>query len=248
MNVQGYISAGDVTIPIGTKYDIFSPVVNSSAKRYVSMVAVAFLGQKTSDRNTTSPESGQAVYFLGKKDGSLGFIEYSRVNPARKFRAWYSHMSLSSAPPSDMTASEYLDIITEVNPYNYEKDEKYSYCNEFAFDVMKECGTPLPDKTQDPGVAAGCEEMQNKLRGNNYGRWREISFDEAQIRANNGGPAIAITHDHVAVVRPYGSFVPSSIGQVRIAQAGNNCYLDTSLEYGWQSNRFPEIEFYAWYY
>lgn len=248
MNVQGYISASDVTMPIGTKYDIFSPVVNNSAKRYVNMVAVAFLGQKTSDRNTTSPESGQAVYFLGKKDGSLGFIEYSRVNPARKFRAWYSHMSLSSAPPSDMTASEYLDIITEVNPYNYEKDEKYSYCNEFAFDVMKECGTPLPDKTQDPGVAAVCEEMQNKLRGNNYGRWREITFDEAQIRANNGGPAIAITHDHVAVVRPYGSFVPSSIGKVRIAQAGDTCYLDTSLEYGWQSNRFPEIEFYAWYY
>ena len=35
MNVQGYISASDVTMPIGTKYDIFSPVVNNSAKRYV---------------------------------------------------------------------------------------------------------------------------------------------------------------------------------------------------------------------
>lgn len=62
MNVQGYISASDVTIPIGTKYDIFSPVVNSSAKRYVSMVAVAFLGQKTSDPKYN---------FSGKRSGCL---------------------------------------------------------------------------------------------------------------------------------------------------------------------------------
>ena len=54
-------------MPIGTKYDIFSPVVNNSAKRYVNMVAVAFLGQKRPTEVQLLLKAVKLFTFLGRR-------------------------------------------------------------------------------------------------------------------------------------------------------------------------------------
>ena len=71
--------------------------------------------------------------------------------------------------------------------------------------------------------------------------------DVAQQRANNGAPTIAITDDHIAIVRPNDGAVPADVGKVRITQAGAKCYNDTTLSYGWGKDRRDEVKFYSWY-
>ena len=74
-----------------------------------------------------------------------------------------------------------------------------------------------------------------------------MTYEQALSRANEGAPGIAITYDHIAMVRPNDGSVPASVGKVRIAQAGAKCYNDTTLSYGWRSSRYDEIRFYSWY-
>ena len=141
-----------------------------------------------------------------------------------------------------MTKKEYEDIIdsfeVETNP-KYQPSGKETYCNFFAQDVADECGTPLP--------TGGCTDMLESLYGNKFPNWYSVDYLDAQSRANEGAPTIGITYDHVVVVRPNDGSVPSSIGQVRIAQAGRICYNDTTLSYAWSQSRRDEVRFYSWY-
>ena len=77
--------------------------------------------------------------------------------------------------------------------------------------------------------------------------WYSVNFTMAQQRANNGAPTIAITDDHIAIVRPNDGAVPADVGKVRITQAGAKCYNDTTLSYGWGKDRRDEVKFYSWY-
>ena len=89
--------------------------------------------------------------------------------------------------------------------------------------------------------------MRDQLAHNQWPKWYSVTYEQAQSRANEGAPGIAITYDHIAMVRPNDGSVPASVGKVRIAQAGAKCYNDTTLSYGWRSSRYDEIRFYSWY-
>ena len=142
-----------------------------------------------------------------------------------------------------MTGKEYKDIIDSFdveNNSNYQpSDDGQTYCNIFAQDVAEECDTPLP--------TGGCTSMLNSLCGNKFPNWYSVNFTMAQQRANNGAPTIAITDDHIAIVRPNDGAVPAVGGKVRITQSGAKCYNDTTLSYGWGKDRRDEVKFYSWY-
>ena len=140
-----------------------------------------------------------------------------------------------------MTGSQYKAIIdsfhVETNS-KYQPTETITYCNIFAQDVMNVCGTPLPD-----GI---CREMISIL-WNGYLLWREVTYQNAQGNANSGYPTVAITPDHIAVVRPNddGS-IPNSLREVRITQAGRTLLNNSTLNYGWPPDRLDEIRFFSW--
>lgn len=139
-----------------------------------------------------------------------------------------------------MTGNEYKEIIdsfhVETNPL-YQPTATTTYCNVFAQDVIAACGAALPS-----GL---CGEMLSVLR-NGYLLWRPVLYATAQESANSGYPTVAITYDHVAVVRPNddGS-TPSSLSQVRITQAGRTLLNNSTLNYGWPPDRLGEIQFYS---
>lgn len=141
-----------------------------------------------------------------------------------------------------MTGSDYSN---KIDSFKVESNSKYqpsgetTYCNIFAQDVATDCGTPLP--------TGGCTAMRNSLAHNQFPKWYSVTYAQAQSRANDGAPGIAITEDHIAIVRPNDGSVPASVGKVRIAQAGATCYNDTTLSYGWRTSRYDEIRFYSWY-
>lgn len=141
-----------------------------------------------------------------------------------------------------MTGTEYANIIdgfnVETNP-NYLPHNDATYCNVFAQDVADACNTPLP--------SGGCRSMREQLAHNQFPKWYSVTFQQAQLRANDGAPGIAITEDHIAMVRPNDGSTPGSIGEVRIAQAGGTCYNNTTLNMGWRSEFFDDIRFYSWY-
>ena len=141
-----------------------------------------------------------------------------------------------------MTGNDYANIIDDFDVENnpdYQPRNGNTYCNIFAQDVAEACGTPLP--------TGGCTSMRNQLSGNQFPKWYSVTYQQAQSRANDGAPAIAITYDHIAIVRPNDGTVPSAVGKVSIAQAGATCYNDTTIVYGWRKSRHSEIRFYSWY-
>lgn len=94
--VEGYISNRYVTIPSGTSVSTFTPPDDEI--RYVNSSSSAYLGQGTTYETISQPERGQEVYYLGKKVGTLAYIEYTLHSSTKKYRAWFPHMSLSTAP------------------------------------------------------------------------------------------------------------------------------------------------------
>lgn len=140
-----------------------------------------------------------------------------------------------------MTGKEYKDIIDSFDVENNSKYQpgRYTYCNIFAQDVADECGTPLP--------TGGTSAMRDSLAHNAFPKWYSVTYEQAQSRANDGAPGIGITRDHIVIIRPNDGSVPSSVGEVRITQAGSTCYNDTALKYAWKKDRFSEIRFYSWY-
>lgn len=259
LHVEGYIPVNLASLPSGfvqSDVDTFSPALNKP--RYVSASATAYLGQGTSYDTISAPKRAQMVNYLGKKTNRLAYIEYSLVGNTRKYRAWYDEMSLAEKNASALTASQYLNRITEtVSPYEprfqpyYDQDgNRVTLCNHYAYYAMRACNTPLPARSSD-GAPAVCEEMLTRLT-NGFENWRLISmtnaYEEAQARANNGYPTIALDNGHVAVVRPNSDgSLPSSKGEVRISQAGSSIFDDGTLVQGW-GNSYNAVQFFSWYY
>ena len=86
--IQGYVPASrinQVSVPVYTP---------TNTTRYVNAEGKAYYGDSTTFVQTTSPEYAQAVRYLGKKVGTLAFIEYP-ISSTPKRRAWLPHMSLA---------------------------------------------------------------------------------------------------------------------------------------------------------
>lgn len=137
-----------------------------------------------------------------------------------------------------MNKTKYKDLIKSLN---VEENPKYllnhhtTFCNFFAQDFCKLTKTPLPSGT--------CNDMTKKLPSSK--NWKKVDYKTACKNVNEGIVSVAITHDHIVVVRP-SSTEPTSIGKVRISQAGYKNFEDTTLSYAWQKDRFDEIKFYSW--
>ena len=104
--VEGYISSRFVTLPAGTNITTFTPL--SGEIRYVNTSSNAYLGQGTSYEIISQLERGQEVYYLGKKVGTLAYIEYNLSNSSKKYRAWYPHSNLSTE--SIYSPGKYLNL------------------------------------------------------------------------------------------------------------------------------------------
>ena len=122
-----------------------------------------------------------------------------------------------------MTKDLYVQII-ESFPVGENTDyPEGKTCNLFATDVCDALCTPL--LRQDNGKPYDCANILPELR-NNYLSWRKSgtdgkSFAGAQLAANTGRTAVAITYDHIAIVRPNSTGrPPESITDVCLAQAG----------------------------
>ena len=252
--VEGYISNRYVTIPSGTSVSTFTPPDDEI--RYVNTSSSAYLGQGTTYETISQPERGQEVYYLGKKVGTLAYIEYTLHSSTKKYRAWFPHMSLTINPPSRLSAEDYIyNIETLVTPYDYNPIGDQTFCNRYAFYAMKECNANLPTKSD--GVTPGnCQEMYDKLITNQFSKWRMVDFAEAQHRANFGCPTIAISPNvpgyqgHVAVVRPNDGSTPNSKADVKITQAGSKVWVNVTLNWGWdtESAAYDAIRFFTWLY
>ena len=238
-----YVKTANAHLIPGTGVaDSFSPTFQN---RYVGVVSTPRLGESSSSQSLSVPlENGLEVFYLGQKIGSYAFIEYKPVGDRDTYRAWYPHASLKNIP-SELTPQEYeynMDCLEVETNSKYQPSGEQTYCSLFAQDVMRNCGTLLPDY--------GCSYMLGRLSAG-FSRWVETDFVTAQLNANDGCPTVAIDSGHIAVVRPNddGS-APSERREVVIAQAGRNCYKETTLNYGWDPNSsaFNEIQFYSWNY
>ena len=140
-----------------------------------------------------------------------------------------------------MKNTEYRKII-EDTAFIYPDKNKQTYCNYYATNVMDSCGVPFPKQN---GEYEKCENILYTLKKNQFYNWRSVNYIEAQKRANNGQPAIAITVDHVAVITPIHK-IPNSISDVYISQSGKDCFFDKKITYGWTKKRLGEINFFAY--
>jgi len=140
------------------------------------------------------------------------------------------------------SAAIYTKAITDLkveSATKYAKNGSTTYCNIFAQDVMKSStiDTPLPTGT--------CATMLSALTGNKTAPWYSVTATDAQDRANLGYPTVAITSDHIAVVRPNGGKAVTAAKDVQIAQAGNTNYENTTLNWAWTSTAIPNVKFYS---
>lgn len=137
-----------------------------------------------------------------------------------------------------MNASEYIQLIkslkVETNT-KYLPTKKQTFCNFFAQDLCKLSQTPLP--------TGACHDMLTKLPTTTG--WVKVDYVTAQSKANSGIVSIAITKDHIVIIRPSNT-TPTNIGKIKISQAGYKNFEDTTLSYAWSHDRFNEIQFYSW--
>lgn len=140
------------------------------------------------------------------------------------------------------SASTYASVI---DGFKVETNKKYSpvggtKCNIFAQDVMSAMSASLPS-----GLA---NQMADALLGNNAPGWYNVTFQDAQKRANLGYPTIGIKkadgHGHVVVVRPKGSSI-TILKEVQVAQAGTKNYNSNTINYSWVAADLPGVKFYT---
>ena len=255
--VFGYISEDDVSFEVSGRPRTLVP---SHSERYVAANENAYLGPGTAYRDINAPNRAQMGDYLGEKENNYAFVEYELAGyDYIKFRAWFPADSLNMNKASELTADEYHRRVTkDVTPYNYPNytdanGEKVTLCNHYAYYAMEACDTPLFRRESDNAPAV-CKDLFNTLSTNTFKKWRVINtdkpYEEAQARANNGYPTLALEPKHVAVVIPNGNTIPSSKLQVRISQAGASIFDDGTINEGWGPNNdgYPKIKFFSWYY
>lgn len=116
--------------------------------------------------------------------------------------------------------TEVIDQFAVGNNPRYAQNEQRTYCNIFAWDVTKAMGAEIPHWVDANGNSvAPATPGSQELRVNGMVEWLEthgerngwhpISAEEAQARANEGKPAVALWRNpnpgqpgHVGIVRP----------------------------------------------
>lgn len=143
-----------------------------------------------------------------------------------------------------------IDGLNVATNSTYQPSGGNTYCNYFAQDVMNGYGYDLPSGT--------CKSIFESLYGNGHANYKSVSFSEAQSRANQGYPTVAITSgkasnspdssmpEHIAVVYPNGT-TASSVSDVRVSQAGADCFNNKKISYSWKSADLSKVKFYSWY-
>lgn len=141
---------------------------------------------------------------------------------------------------SSSTYAKAIDSFKVETASKYQPSGGQTYCNVFAQDVMKhsDLNAALPSGTTTT--------MYNALYGNKDSHWKSVGFQEAQKRANQGHPTIAIKPGHVVVVRPKGSEI-TQLKEVQIAQAGATNYNSTTINWAWSSSELTDVKFYSHY-
>ncbi len=157
-----------------------------------------------------------------------------------------------------------IDQFDVANHDRYKKRNGFTYCNIFAWDVMKAMGVELPQRVdaktkaprEFPDVKGTVELNANGMadwledKGAEYG-WVEVSAEEAQAAANRGEPTVAVWNNpggigHFQVVRPtQGNDKYNSNTGVYVAQAGgsNFSYATASTVYG-KGNAMNKLKYY----
>ncbi|MDR2421218.1 MAG: hypothetical protein LBD49_03825 [Oscillospiraceae bacterium] len=129
----------------------------------------------------------------------------------------------------------------------------HTYCNIFVWDVTRALGCEIPHYIDPASGApreypdtAGANELNALSMGRwlaSYGKrygWTEVTPEQAQLRANLGHPAVAVSSSvsHISMVVPAGTPYNPSLG-VAVAQAGSvvtnysylgNIYSDSGLQ------------------
>lgn len=95
-SMQGYVQTYKVSNISGSVTN-HTPPTNET--RYVGTTALAYLGNAITYARTPSPAYAQAVKYLGVKEGTLAFVEYTLVGESLKRRAWFPHANLIMNPP-----------------------------------------------------------------------------------------------------------------------------------------------------
>jgi hypothetical protein len=163
--------------------------------------------------------------------------------------------------PGQRSSGSYNQIISQFsvasNPRYTPRDvtgdgKNETFCNVFAMDVMNAMGAYLPDKLCDgllnwlKATAVTCNTKTGKaVTGGegNYQGWREITALEAQTRANNGSPTIAITSDHIACISPN---QPGDIeGVVYVSQAGSSRFDHKPITSSWRAEALSKVRYFT---
>jgi len=137
-----------------------------------------------------------------------------------------------------------------MDSFNVETNPRYTpnqlgtndtYCNKFAHDVMNHANiaSPLP--------GTDCASIYQSLAVTGHAKWKEVTYDVAHARALAGIPTVALTKDHIAVVRPYTGTV-SSAKDLVLSQAGRSLYKSKTLNYCWDLTKvsLSSIKFFSY--
>ena|GEM_PF-1672014 len=154
--------------------------------------------------------------------------------------------------PKNRSKENYLEVLNK-DKFDVTKNylpDKYTYCNIFTRNVMKEMGANIPQMLAND-MYDWLQGAQAKKQG-----WREVSAEEAQRLANAGMPTVASwqntsgPHGHIAPVVPYQkgeTFNSKDIASsVVVKNAGGKNYNYTTLNYAFGRKKVPQIKFFVY--
>lgn len=207
--------------------------ITAKAKGTATITAKSNNGKTATCNVTINPNSST---------GSVpsGVVTHSSYNITSTSRAKEVSPHYTNAA-GKRSAAAYNFIINqfsvETNP-RYKVTNGNTWCNIFAWDVMYAMGLSSDfsnwiDKNQKPCASGSGSELNANAtynwlatKGSSYG-WTSVSAYDAQQKANNGYPTIAVYynksgHGHVMVVRPETSTYKYKTNSPVIAQAGSS--------------------------
>ena len=186
--------------------------------------------------------------------------DVSVSNPAKENSPHYEN---TSAGRSESAYNKVIDQFNVQSNKRYQPASGRTYCNIFAWDVMSAMNVSLPHwiKNNEPATSttSGANELNanavyNWLQeyGASYGWSKVDNAYDAQKRANDGYPTIAIWKNtsgasgHVAVVRPEGNgYTYTDTKGPVIAQAGASNYNYCNVKTGFGANKMSAILYWT---
>lgn len=214
-------------------------------------------GQNTGSTGSTTakPQTSGSKAVLLDANANLSVSNKARENGIR----YISYAGQRSAEALNTVINQY-DV---ANNARYRRTSTSTYCNIFAWDVMRAMGLEadfshwLKDNKPATASTKGAHELNANATynwinsyGSKYG-WTKITAKQAQEYANAGYPVIAIWKNtsggpgHIAVVRPEGNgYVYSTAKGPVIAQAGGSNFAYGNLSNGFGSAKMAKTQFW----